>query len=126
MAVYPVCGALRRSPTESGGQGAEGPVCPADAVRFRAQAAQCAYDQGRLGKGPVMAEVAHDVLAVTDKRARQLARIRMRRLRYWGETGLIVPSVPRQVSLGKTVRLYRFEDPPQVPRGTGPRRRPGT
>src|SRR5258707_3664570 len=125
MAVYPVCGALRRSPTESGGQGAEGPVCPADAVRFRAQAAQCAYDQGRLGKGPVMAEVAHDVLAVTDKRARQLARISMRRLRYWEETGLIVPSVRRQVSPGKTVRLYGFEDLLELLVAAELRRRPG-
>src|SRR5258708_25423185 len=65
---------------------------------------------GKAREGPVMAEVAHDVLAVTDKRARQLARISMRRLRYWEETGLIVPSVRRQVSPGKTVRLYGFED----------------
>ncbi len=103
----------------------KGRYAHADAVRFRAQAAQCAYDQGRLGKGPVMAEVAHDVLAVTDKRARQLARISMRRLRYWEETGLIVPSVRRQVSPGKTVRLYGFEDLLELLVAAELRRRPG-
>ena len=63
-----------------------------------------------------MAEAARQVpnapavLAVTDKRACRLAHISMRRLRYWEETGLVSPSVSRQVSPGKTIRLYGFED----------------
>lgn len=78
-----------------------------------------------------MAEAAQDALdasaivAVTDKRACQLARISMRQLRYWEETGLVVPSVRRQVSPGKTVRLYGFEDLLELLVAAGLRRRPG-
>jgi uncharacterized protein (DUF433 family) len=78
-----------------------------------------------------MAEAAHDVLsapdvlAVTDKRAHQLARISLRRLRYWEETGLVVPAVRRQVSPGKTVRLYGFEDLLELLVAAELRRRPG-
>lgn len=57
-----------------------------------------------------MAEAAQDLLAVTDKTAGRLARISMRQLRYWEQTGLVVPSVRCQVSKGKTVRLYSFQD----------------
>jgi DNA-binding transcriptional MerR regulator len=34
----------------------------------------------------------------------------MRRLRYWEETGLVVPSIRRQLSPKNTVRLYGFQD----------------
>jgi DNA-binding transcriptional MerR regulator len=34
----------------------------------------------------------------------------MRRLRYWDETGLVVPSIRRQLSPKNTVRLYSFRD----------------
>jgi DNA-binding transcriptional MerR regulator len=34
----------------------------------------------------------------------------MRRLRYWEETGLVGPSVRRQLSPKNTVRLYSFQD----------------
>jgi uncharacterized protein (DUF433 family) len=68
---------------------------------------------------------APDVFAVTDKRARQLARISMRQLRYWEQTGLIVPSVRRKVSPGKTVRLYGFEDLLELLVAAELRHRPG-
>jgi uncharacterized protein (DUF433 family)/DNA-binding transcriptional MerR regulator len=72
-----------------------------------------------------MTVAAHDVLAVTDKRARQLAHISMKQLRYWEQTGLVVPSVRRQVSSGKTVRLYGFEDLLELLVAAELRRRPG-
>ncbi len=34
----------------------------------------------------------------------------MRRLRYWEETGLVVPSIRRRLSPKNTVRLYSFQD----------------
>ena len=72
-----------------------------------------------------MAGASQDVLAVTDKRARQLAHITMRQLRYWEQTGLVVPSVRRQVSQGKIVRLYGFEDLLELLVAAELRRRPG-
>jgi DNA-binding transcriptional MerR regulator len=72
-----------------------------------------------------MTVAARDVLAVTDKRARQLARISMNQLRYWEKTGLVAPSVLRQVSPGKTVRLYGFEDLLELLVAAELRRRPG-
>jgi len=51
-----------------------------------------------------------DVLAIPDKRAAKLARITMRQLRYWEQTGLIVPSIKRQISPHNTVRLYSYQD----------------
>jgi DNA-binding transcriptional MerR regulator len=49
-------------------------------------------------------------VAFPDTRARQLARVSTRRLRYWEETGLVVPSVRRQLSPKNTIRLYSFAD----------------
>jgi DNA-binding transcriptional MerR regulator len=57
-----------------------------------------------------MASVSEDLLAFPDARARQLAGISLRRLRYWEETGLVVPSIRRQLSPKNTVRLYSFVD----------------
>src|SRR5258708_5825118 len=57
-----------------------------------------------------MASATEELLAFPDARARQLARVSMRRLRYWDETGLVVPSIQRQLSPKNTVRLYSFQD----------------
>ncbi len=57
-----------------------------------------------------MAEAIGDVLAIPDKRAAKLARITMRQLRYWEQTGLILPSIKRQISPRNTVRLYDYQD----------------
>jgi uncharacterized protein (DUF433 family)/DNA-binding transcriptional MerR regulator len=57
-----------------------------------------------------MAEAVGDLLAIPDKRAAKLARITMRQLRYWEQTGLIVPSVKREISPRNTVRLYDYQD----------------
>lgn len=57
-----------------------------------------------------MASAAEELLAFPDTRARQLARVSMRRLRYWEETGLVEPSITRQLSPKNTVRLYSFKD----------------
>jgi DNA-binding transcriptional MerR regulator len=57
-----------------------------------------------------MAPVTEELLAFPDARARQLAGVSLRRLRYWEETGLVVPSVRRQLSPKNTVRLYSFAD----------------
>src|SRR5258708_25514777 len=57
-----------------------------------------------------MASATEELLAFPAARARQLARVSMRRLRYWDETGLVVPSIQRQLSPKNTVRLYSFQD----------------
>lgn len=66
-----------------------------------------------------------DDLAVSDKRAIKLARITMNQLRYWEKIGLVVPSVRRQVSPGKAVRLYSFEDLLELLVAAELRHRPG-
>jgi len=55
-------------------------------------------------------ESAGSELAVSDKRAASLARISLRQVRYWDETGLVVPSIKRRISQRNTVRLYSFQD----------------
>jgi uncharacterized protein (DUF433 family) len=55
-------------------------------------------------------ELAGSELAVTDKRAASLARISVRQVRYWDETGLVIPSIKRRISDRNTVRLYSFQD----------------
>jgi len=57
-----------------------------------------------------MAQAAEDKIAFPDKRAAQLAGITMRQLRHWEKTGLVIPSVRRQISPRNTVRLYSFQD----------------
>jgi len=49
-------------------------------------------------------------LAVPDKRAARLAHISLRQLHYWDQTGLLVPSIRRQISQRNVVRLYSFQD----------------
>jgi uncharacterized protein (DUF433 family)/DNA-binding transcriptional MerR regulator len=61
-------------------------------------------------EGAQVAEAMGDVLAIPDKRAAKLARITMRKLRYWEQTGLIIPSIKRQISPRNTVRLYGYQD----------------
>lgn len=57
-----------------------------------------------------MASATEEFLAFPDSRARRLVGVSMRRLRYWEETGLVVPSIRQQMSPGGVVRLYSFQD----------------
>lgn len=57
-----------------------------------------------------MAEATEDLLAFPDTKARRLARVSMRRLRYWEQVGLVVPSIKRRLSERNTVRLYSYQD----------------
>jgi uncharacterized protein (DUF433 family) len=57
-----------------------------------------------------MADATETVLAIPDKRAVKLARITMLQLRYWDQTGLVAPSIKRQISPRNTVRLYSYHD----------------
>jgi DNA-binding transcriptional MerR regulator len=54
--------------------------------------------------------VTEDLLAFPDTRAARLAGISMRRLRYWEQHQLVVPSIKRQLSQRNTVRLYGYQD----------------
>jgi DNA-binding transcriptional MerR regulator len=72
-----------------------------------------------------MAQAIEDTLAVSDKRAAQLAGISMKQLRHWEKTGLIVPSVRQQISPRNTVRLYSFQDLVQLLVAAELRHRPG-
>ena len=45
-----------------------------------------------------MAGATQDVLAIPDKRARELAGVTVDQLRYWERIGLVVPSIKRQIS----------------------------
>lgn len=49
-------------------------------------------------------------LAFPDTQARRLGGVSMRRLRYWEQVGLIVPSIKRRLSGHNTVRLYSYQD----------------
>ncbi len=57
-----------------------------------------------------MPGAGEEVLAFPDTLARQLAGVSMRRLRYWEEVGLVVPSIKRRLSDHNTVRLYGYQD----------------
>ena len=57
-----------------------------------------------------MPDASEEVLAFPDTQARQLAGVSMRRLRYWEQVGLVVPSVKRRLSDHNTVRLYSYQD----------------
>ena len=58
----------------------------------------------------MMPEAGEEVLAFPDAQARQLAGVSMRRLRYWEQVGLVVPSIKRRLSEHNTVRLYSYQD----------------
>jgi uncharacterized protein (DUF433 family)/DNA-binding transcriptional MerR regulator len=72
-----------------------------------------------------MAQAIEDVLAVSDKQARELARISMRQLRYWEQIGMVVPSVRQEISPRNIVRLYSFQDLLELLVAAELRRRPG-
>jgi DNA-binding transcriptional MerR regulator len=57
-----------------------------------------------------MTDEFDDQLALSDKRAARLAGVTVRQLRYWEEISLIRPSIRRQLSPRKIVRLYQFKD----------------
>ena len=57
-----------------------------------------------------MVPATEELIAFPDTRARRLAAVSMRRLRYWEETRLVAPSIKRQLSPRNTVRLYSFQD----------------
>lgn len=54
--------------------------------------------------------VADDMIALPMDRAAKLAEVSPRRLRYWQETRLLVPSIHRRLSHRSHVRLYDFGD----------------
>lgn len=51
-----------------------------------------------------------DLIALPGERAVSLAKITMRKLRYWDLTNLVRPSVRRRVNARQTIRLYTFDD----------------
>jgi DNA-binding transcriptional MerR regulator len=57
-----------------------------------------------------MPDPSEEVLAFPDAQARRLAGVSTRRLRYWEQVGLIVPSIKRRLSDHNTVRLYSYQD----------------
>jgi DNA-binding transcriptional MerR regulator len=57
-----------------------------------------------------MPDDGEEVLAFPDTQARLLAGVSMRRLRYWEDAGLVVPSIKRRLSEHNTVRLYSYQD----------------
>jgi DNA-binding transcriptional MerR regulator len=72
-----------------------------------------------------MTAAMEEVLAISDKRAAELARITQRQLRYWEKIGLVVPSIQRQLSPRNTVRLYTFQDLLELLVAAELRHRPG-
>jgi uncharacterized protein (DUF433 family) len=50
------------------------------------------------------------VVAFTRDRAAAAARLSPRRAEYWANTGVAAPTLKRQVSPGKTVRLYAYPE----------------
>ena len=57
-----------------------------------------------------MPDAGEEVLAFPDTQARRLAGVSIRRLRYWEEVGLVVPSIKRRLGEHNTVRLYSYQD----------------
>lgn len=57
-----------------------------------------------------LAAATEDLLAFPDTRAARLAGVSMRRLRYWEQRQLVVPSIKRQLSVRNIVRLYGYQD----------------
>ncbi|MGH3200379.1 MAG: DUF433 domain-containing protein [Streptosporangiaceae bacterium] len=83
------------------------------------------YDRRNATEGHVMAKAMEDTLAVSDKRAAELAGISMKQLRHWEKTGLVVPSIRRQISPRNIVRLYSFQDLLELLVAAELRHRPG-
>ncbi|HEY5987371.1 MAG TPA: DUF433 domain-containing protein [Streptosporangiaceae bacterium] len=57
-----------------------------------------------------MASATQELLAFPDTRAAKLAGVSLRRLRYWEERRLVVPSIKRQICARNTIRLYGYQD----------------
>jgi DNA-binding transcriptional MerR regulator len=55
-------------------------------------------------------EVVEDQVAVSERHAAELSGFSVRRLRAWDASGLVRPSITRQLSERNTVRLYTFDD----------------
>ena len=51
-----------------------------------------------------------NLLALPIESAARLARVSVRRVRYWDEIGLVIPSIKRQLNSRSIVRLYGFGD----------------
>jgi DNA-binding transcriptional MerR regulator len=54
--------------------------------------------------------VADDMIALPMDGAAKLAEVSQRQLRYWQETNLLKPTIRRQFSEHRQVRLYTFQD----------------
>jgi uncharacterized protein (DUF433 family) len=55
-------------------------------------------------------ETLDDLLALPIESAARLARVSVRRVRYWDERRLVTPSIKRRLNSRNTVRLYSFGD----------------
>lgn len=64
---------------------------------------------GRAQEGFTVVE-QDDLIAFTDERAAELARITVQTLRRWERAKLVGPTVVRRLSQRNTVRLYGFHD----------------
>jgi DNA-binding transcriptional MerR regulator len=54
--------------------------------------------------------IADELLAVPIETAARLAEVSARQLRYWDQTGLVVPSIKAPIGQRTTGRLYRFDN----------------
>jgi uncharacterized protein (DUF433 family) len=54
--------------------------------------------------------IAEELLAVPIETAARLAEVSVRQVRYWDQTGLVVPSIKQPIDQRTTGRLYRFGD----------------
>jgi uncharacterized protein (DUF433 family) len=55
-------------------------------------------------------EVPDELIAMSAAAAARFAHVSQKQLRYWDDTGLLSPSVKRQLSERNTVRLYSFPE----------------
>jgi uncharacterized protein (DUF433 family) len=55
-------------------------------------------------------EVPDELIAMPAAAAARFAHVSQKQLRYWDDTGLLSPSVKRQLSERNTVRLYSFPE----------------
>jgi uncharacterized protein (DUF433 family) len=51
-----------------------------------------------------------DLIALPGEKAVDLAKVTLRKLRYWDITNLVRPSISKRVNARQTVRLYDFND----------------
>jgi uncharacterized protein (DUF433 family) len=55
-------------------------------------------------------DLPDELLALPIESAARLVRVTVRRVRYWDDIGLVIPSIKRQLNSRSTVRLYGFGD----------------